>query len=180
MRRLFVSNVMSLDGFFEGPNGEFDWPVVEEEFFGYAREMLRSVDTILFGRRTYLMMAAYWPAAPRDEIAEQMNNFRKVVFSRTLERADWNNSELLRGDAAEEVAELKRQSGRDMVILGSASLASSLLEANLIDEYRIILEPVVLGSGNPLFKSIRERIRMRLTGTRMLGTGVVVLYYQRA
>lgn len=180
MRRLFVSNLMSLDGFFEGPHGEFDWPVVEEEFLGYAREMLRTVDTILFGRRTYLHMAAYWPAAPRDEIAEQMNNLHKVVFSRTLERAEWNNSELVRSDAAEEVAKLKRQSGKDLVILGSASLASSLLEANLIDEYRIILEPVVLGRGNPLFKSIRERIKMKLTGTRVLGTGVVVLYYQRA
>ena len=179
MRRLLVSNVMSLDGFFEGPNGEFDWPVVEEEFLGYAREMLRTVDTILFGRRTYLHMAAYWPTAPRDEIAEQMNKLRKLVFSRTLERAEWHNSHLVRGDAAEEVAKLKREAGRDLVILGSASLASSLLQANLIDEYRVILEPVVLGRGHPLFKSIDARIRMRLTDTRVLGTGVVVLYYQR-
>jgi dihydrofolate reductase len=180
MRRLFVSNLMSLDGFFEGPNGEFDWPVVEEEFLGYAREMLRTVDTILFGRRTYLHMAAYWPTAPRDEIAEQMNSLRKVVFSRTLEQAQWNNSHLVRGDAAGEVARLKRESGKDLVILGSASLASSLLKANLIDEYRVILEPVVLGSGHPLFESIDERIRMKLTDSRVLGTGVVVLYYQRA
>jgi dihydrofolate reductase len=179
MRRLFVSNVMSLDGFFEGPNGEFDWPVVEEEFFGYAREMLRSVDTILFGRLTYLHMAAYWPGAPRDEIAEQMNNLPKVVFSRTLERAEWKNSRLVQGDAAAEVTRLKRESGKDLVILGSASLASSLLQANLIDEYRVILEPVVLGSGHPLFKSIPKRIQMKLTGIRTLKTGVVVLYYQR-
>jgi dihydrofolate reductase len=180
MRRLFVSNVMSLDGFFEGPNGEFDWPVVEEEFLGYAREMLRSVDTILFGRLTYLHMAAYWPTAARDEIADQMNNLPKVVFARTLERAEWKNSRLVRGDAAEEVARLKRESGKDLVILGSASLTSSLLQANLIDEYRVILEPVVLGSGHPLFKSIAGRIKMKLTDARVLGTGVVVLYYQRA
>jgi dihydrofolate reductase len=180
MRRLFVSNVMSLDGFFEGPNGEFDWPVVEEEFFAYAREMLRGVDTILFGRRTYLHMAAYWPTAPRDEIADQMNSLRKVVFSRTLERAEWKNSHLVRGDAAAEVATLKRESGKDLVILGSASLASSLLQANLIDEYRVILQPVLLGSGQPLFKSIGGRIRMKLTATRVLKTGVVVLYYERA
>jgi dihydrofolate reductase len=179
MRRLFVSNIMSLDGFFEDLSGKFDWPVVEEEFFSYAREMLRSVDTILFGRLTYLHMAAYWPAAPRDEIADQMNGLPKVVFSRTLERADWSNSRLVRGDAAEEVARLKRQAGRDLVILGSASLASSLLQANLIDEYRVILQPLLLGRGNPLFKSIEGRIRMKLTGTRVLGTGVVMLYYQR-
>lgn len=127
MRRLIVSNLMSLDGLFEeAPDATFDWPVVEEEFFSYAREMLRSIDTILFGRRTYLHMAAYWPSAPRDEIADQMNNLDKVVFSRTLERADWKKSRLVRGDAAEEVAKLKRAAGRDMVILGSASLASSL------------------------------------------------------
>jgi dihydrofolate reductase len=179
MRRLFVSNIMSLDGFFEGPNGEFDWPLVEEEFLGYARDMLRTVDTILFGRRTYLHMAAYWPTAPRDEIAEQMNTLPKVVFSRTLERAEWKNSQLVRGDAAEEVARLKRASGKDLVILGSAALASSLLQANLIDEYRVILEPVVLGSGHPLFKSITGRIKMKLTGTRVFGSGVVVLYYER-
>jgi dihydrofolate reductase len=181
MRRLIVSNIMSLDGLFEEePNAEFNWPVVEEEFFAYAREMLRSVDTILFGRKTYLFMAAYWPTAPRDEIADQMNNLRKVVFSRTLERAEWNNSQLVQGDAAPEVAKLKRAAGRDMVILGSASLASSLLKADLIDEYRVILQPVVLGRGNPLFQSIDGRIRMKLTRTDVLGTGVVVLYYQRA
>ena len=171
---------MSLDGFFEGPNGEFDWPVVEEEFLGYAREMLRGVDTILFGRLTYLHMAAYWPTAPRDEIADQMNNLPKVVFSRTLERAEWSNSRLVRGDAAGEVARLKRESGKDLVILGSASLASALLQANLIDEYRVILQPLLLGRGHPLFKSIEGRIRMKLTGTRVFKTGVVVLYYERA
>jgi dihydrofolate reductase len=181
MRRLIVSNIMSLDGLFEeAPDARFDWPVVEEEFFAYAREMLRSVDTILFGRRTYLHMAAYWPSAPRDEIADQMNNLEKVVLSRTLERAEWKNSHLVRGEAAEEVARLKRAPGRDLVILGSASLASSLLQANLIDEYRVILQPVVLGRGNPLFPSIDGRIRMKLTNTRVLGTGVVILYYQRA
>lgn len=181
MRRLIVSNLMSLDGLFEeAPDAKFDWPVVEEEFFSYAREMLRSIDTILFGRRTYLHMAAYWPSAPRDEIADQMNNLDKVVFSRTLERADWKNSRLVRGDAAEEVAKLKRAAGRDMVILGSASLASSLLRENLIDEYRVILQPLLLGRGNPLFQSIGGRIRMKLTNTRVLGTGVVLLYYQRA
>jgi dihydrofolate reductase len=181
MRRLFVSNIMSLDGLFEEePNAEFNWPVVEEEFFDYAREMLRSVDTILFGRKTYLFMAAYWPNAPRDEIADQMNNLRKVVFSRTLERAEWKNSHLVRGEAAEEVSQLKRAAGRDMVILGSANLASSLLKANLIDEYRVVLQPVVLGRGNPLFPSIDGRIKMKLTETRVLGSGVVILYYQPA
>ena len=179
MRRLFVSNLMSLDGFSEGANHELDWPVVEEEFFGYAREMLRGVDAILFGRLTYLHTAGYWPSAPRDEIADRMNSLPKIVFSRTLTAAEWSNSRLVRGEAAAEVAKLKEHPGKDLVILGSASLASSLLQANLIDEYRVILNPVVLGAGRPLFKSIRERIPMKLTDTRVLGSGVVVLYYRR-
>jgi dihydrofolate reductase len=180
MRRVIVSNVMSLDGFFEGPNKDLDWFVPDEEFFGYARHLLRTVDTILFGRATYQHMAAYWPFAPADEIADKMNNLSKVVFSRRLTTAEWNNSRLVRDDAAEEVAKLKQQAGSDMVIFGSATLASSLLQAGLVDEYRVILSPVLIGKGNPLFRDIKERLKLRLVGTRSFGSGVVVLYYQRA
>jgi dihydrofolate reductase len=180
MRRLIVSNLMSLDGFFEGPNHELDWFVIDEEFFEYARNMLRAMDTILFGRITYLHMAAYWPFAPPDEIADKMNSLSKVVFSATLPAAEWNNSRLVRGDAAEEVASLKQMPGGDMVILGSASLASSLLRAGLVDEYRVILNPVLNGAGNSLFKDIGERMKLRLTKTQLFGSGVVVLYYRPA
>ena len=124
MRKLIVSNLMSLDGFFEGTNHEIDWFVVDKEFLDYAAEMLRSVDTILFGRRTYEHMAAYWPSAPEDEIADKMNSLHKIVFSRTLAKADWNNSHLVKGDIADEISALKQQPGRDMVVLGSAMLAS--------------------------------------------------------
>jgi dihydrofolate reductase len=178
MRRLIVSNVMSLDGFFEDSNKKLDWFVVDEEFFDYAREMLRSVDTILFGRATYEHMAAYWPSAPPDEIAEKMNNLPKVVISRTLQQADWNNSMLVKGDLAEEIANLKQLPGKDIVIFGSAMLASSLLQMGLIDEYRIILTPVLIGDGHPLFRDIRQPIKLKLTKTRLLRSGVIVLYYQ--
>jgi len=179
MRRLFVSNVMSLDGFFESTTRELDWFLADEEFFDYARAMLRSVDTILFGRLTYQHMAGYWPSAPAEEIAEKMNSLPKVVFSRTLAAADWNNTRLIRGDAAEEVTKLKQGPGDDMVILGSAMLASSLLQAGLIDEYRVILTPTVLGAGRPLFPGLKDRLRLRLTRVQSLKSGVVVLYYQR-
>lgn len=180
MRRVIVSNVMSLDGFFEGPNKDLDWFVPDEEFFGYARELLRMVDTILFGRATYQHMAAYWPLAPADEIADKMNNLSKVVFSKRLTTVEWNNSRLVREDASEEVAKLKQQAGSDMVVFGSATLASSLLQAGLVDEYRVILTPVLIGRGNPLFRDIKERLKLRLAGTRSFGSGVVVLYYHRA
>jgi dihydrofolate reductase len=180
MRKVIVSNLMSLDGFFEGPNHELDWFVVDQEFFEYARDMLRGVDTILFGRKTYQHMADYWPSAPAEEIADQMNNLPKIVFSRTLESAEWQNSTLVKNDAVAEISKLKQLPGKDMVILGSASLASFLLQQGLIDEYRVILNPVLLGSGRPLFQDVKQRLRLKLSRTKLFGSGVVVLYYQSA
>jgi dihydrofolate reductase len=184
MRKIIVSNLMSLDGFFEGsdpkPGQKLDWCVVDEEFFAYARDMLRNADTLLFGRKTYQYMAAYWPSAPRDEIADQMNNLPKIVFSKTLRTADWKNSIPVKSDAVAEISKLKQLPGRDMVILGSASLASFLLQRGLIDEYRIILNPVFLGSGKPLFQDVKERLRLKLSRTKLFGSGVVVLYYENA
>jgi dihydrofolate reductase len=171
---------MSLDGFFEGPNKELNWFVIDEEFLAYAKDLLRSVDTLLFGRVTYEHMAAYWPSVPNDEIADKMNNLRKIVFSQTLEKAGWNNSRLVQNNVAEEVSKLKQQPGKDMVILGSATLASSLLQIGLIDEYRVILNPVLIGRGIPLFNGIKERLGLKLQKTKLLGSGVVVLYYQKA
>jgi len=179
MRRVIVSNLMSLDGFFEGPDKELDWFLVDDEFFEYARNLLRTVDTILFGRVTYEHMAAYWPSAPSDEIADKMNGLNKVVFSSTLPAADWSHSRLVRGDAAEEIAKLKQMPGRNMVVFGSAVLASSLLQAGLVDEYRVVLNPVLIGAGNPLFKDIKERLKLKLSATHSFRSGVVVLYYER-
>ncbi len=178
MRKLFVSNLMSLDGFFETIDHKLDWFVVDDEFFDYADDMLRSVDLILFGRKTYAHMTAFWPTAPRDRIADQMNGLAKIVFSKKLARADWQNTRLVRDNAADEVARLKQQPGKDMVILGSAMLASSLLEQGLIDEYRIILNPVLLGQGNPLFKDVRHKIALQLSDARSFRSGVNILYYQ--
>ena len=180
MRKLIVSNLMSLDGFFESTDKKLDWFVVEEEFLAYARDMLRSVDAIIFGRATYEYMAAYWPSAPRDEIADAMNQLPKIVFSKTLGHAGWNNSRLVASDAGEEILKLKQQPGKDMVVLGSAALASSLLQQGLVDEYRVILHPCLLGAGHPLFKEIRGRIQLKLHKTKLLGSGVIVLYYEKA
>jgi len=142
--------------------------------------MLREADTLLFGAATYKMMAAYWPTAPRDEIADQMNGLPKVVFSQTLKSADWNNSKLVSGNAAEEIARLKRLPGEDLVILGSAHLASSLLSQGLIDEYRVVLNPVLIGNGKPLFPGLKQQLKLKLASTRQFASGVIVLYYQEA
>ncbi len=179
MRRIIVSNHMSLDGFFEGPNKEIDWFGFNEELFAYSVDLLNSVDALLFGRTTYEMMAAYWTSAPPDPIADKMNSLPKVVFSTTLQSADWNNARLVKGNLAEEVSRLKQQPGRDMVVLGSATLASSLLQLGLVDEYRVILTPVLLGTGKPLFEGIRQKMELKLVGSRPLASGVVVLTYQK-
>ena len=180
MRKIIVSNIVSLDGFFETSDKKLDWFAPDEESFQYAREMLRAADTLLFGRATYQHMARYWPSAPKDEIADKMNNLHKIVFSKTLERAVWSNSTLVKNNAAEEVSKLKQQSGKDMVILGSATLASFLLQLDLIDEYRVVLIPVLLGAGNPLFTGIEQRLRLKLQQARLFASGVVVLYYEKA
>jgi dihydrofolate reductase len=167
--------VVSLEGFFEAPNQEMDWIILDGEFFAHANDMLRSADTLLFGRTTYLHMAGYWPFAAKDEIADRMNTLAKVVFSGTLERAQWNNSRLVKTDAAEEVLRLKQQPGKDIVILGSATLASFLLQQGLTDEYRMIPNPVLIGIGNPLFKGIKQTLRLKLQQTKLFASGVVLL-----
>jgi dihydrofolate reductase len=181
MRKVILSNLVSLDGFFEGPNRELDWFVVNDEFFEYAKELLNSVDTILFGRVTYEQMASYWPtpaAAGNDPvISSKMNNLSKIVFSRTIPSVEWNNSRLIKGNMAEEISKMKQQSGKDMVIFGSGSIVSTLMQSGLIDEYRIILNPVVLGKGNPLFKGIKDKIDLKLLQIKTFNTGVVILYY---
>jgi dihydrofolate reductase len=184
MRKVIVSNYMTLDGFFAGPHEELDWFVWDEETAADARELLGSVDTILFGRVTYELMAGYWPTAtPPEEdpvIIEAMNSLAKIVFSTTLEKVGWHNSRLIKENMAAEIAKMKQQSGRDMVIFGSGSIVSALAQLGLIDEYRIFVNPVVLGSGKPLFKGIMERTRLQHLTTRTFRNGVVLLCYQPA
>lgn len=180
MRRLLVKNHMSLDGFFEGPNKEIDWFGFDQEQFGDSVDLLHSVDTLLFGRTTYEMMKPYWTVAPPDPISNKMNSLSKIVFSSTLESADWNNTRVVNGDPAEEALGLKQQAGGDMVVLGSGKLASLLLESGLVDEYRVYITPIVLGRGNPLFQQISERVNLKLAGTKSFQSGVVMLAYQKA
>ena len=182
MRKVIVSNLVSLDGFFEGPNKELDWFVVEEEFFDFARNQLLEVDTILFGRVTYEMMAGYWPNTTDNDpiITDKMNSLQKIVFSKTLHptTTGWNNSILAKENIEEEIKRLKQQPGKDMVIFGSGEIVSSLMRLGLIDEYRVIVNPVILGQGNLLFKGLHDRLNLKLLKTKTLGSGVVILYYE--
>ena len=178
--------MVTLDGFFEGPNKELDWHIVDEEFNEYAIDLLSNVDAILFGRLTYQLMADYWPAAATNpstsksdlEIADKMNNLPKIIFSKTLQRVEWNNSRLVKENIAEEILKMKQQPGKDMVIFGSGSIVSSFMQLGLIDEYRIIVNPVVLGNGKPLFKGVNDKHNLKLLKTRVFSSGIVILFYE--
>jgi dihydrofolate reductase len=182
MRKLIVWNMMTLDGYFEGPKPwEIDYHeyVWGEELERFSLEQAKEVGTLLFGRRTYDGMAAYWSTATGD-IAEFMNSVPKVVFSNTLQTATWNNTRPVKGQAADEVVRLKQEPGKDLFIFGSADLADSLTKQDLIDEYRIGLNPLVLGGGTPLFKPNEDRMRLKLLEARPMQSGVVLLRYARA
>ena len=179
MRKLIVSNIASLDGFFAGPQGEIDWFHVDAEFLEYSRQMLDNTGALLFGAVTYQLMANFWPSS-KDVNARRMNSLEKFVISSTLRDVSWNNSRILQGDIQEEVAKLKSLPGKDLVVLGSARLASFLLQKNLVDEYRVILQPILLGPGSPLFPNITHRLPMKLLTTRIFHSGGVLLSYQLA
>ena len=184
MRKVILFNLVTLDGFFEGPNRDINWHIVDDEFNEFAIDQLNSADGLIFGRVTYELMASYWPtpAAMTDDpiIADKMNSISKIVFSRTLDRVEWNNTRLVKENIAGEISKLKQQPGRDLFIFGSADLASTLTELGLIDEYRVIVNPVVLGRGAPLFKNIPHQLNLKLLKTRTFRSGNVLLYYQPA
>jgi dihydrofolate reductase len=153
MRKVIMFNLMTIDGFFEGLNHDISWHNVDPEFNDHAiNEMFPASDVLLFGRVTCEFMAGFWPTpeAKRDEpiIAEKMNASPKVVFSRTLKEAQWNNTRLVKGNMEEEVRRLKEQPGKGLAILGSGSIVSQLAQRGLIDEYQIMVNPLILGRGH--------------------------------
>ncbi len=178
MRKIIMWNMVTLDGYFEGTNKwdiDFHSAGWGKDLEELSLEQLSGADLLLFGRITYEGMASYWPSAT-EEVAELMNAIPKVVFSRTLERADWNNTRIAR-DAESEVAQLRTQDGKDVYVFGSADLCASLMQAGLIDEYRIGVNPILLGSGNPLFKPMPSSQSVKLLEARALNSGCVLLRY---
>jgi len=180
MRKLIMWNLVTLDGFFEGPKSwDIDWhdTIWGEEREKYSVEQSTSTGMLLFGRVTYEGMAGYWPTQ-KGEVADFMNTVPKVVFSKTLKKADWNNSRLVKDNAVEEVIKLKKEPGKTLFVFGSADLSSTLLKHGLFDELDLALTPLLLGRGNPLFKPNSERIKMKLLEARPLKSGGVILRYQ--
>ena len=185
MRKLLVFNHVSLDGYFTDANGDMSFAHQDNqdaEWEAFVAGNASGGGMLLLGRITYELMASFWPTPLAAEnmpvVAEQMNNLPKVVFSRTLDKATWNNTKLLRDDLPGAIQKMKKESGEDMVILGSGSIVSQLTQHGLIDEYQIIVNSVALGKGRTMFDGIKEKVPLKLTNSRTFGNGNVLLYYQ--
>lgn len=183
MRKVSVFNFATLNGYFEGPKkGDISWHRHGGEEAEYSAESLKSGNTLLFGRVTYEMMVSYWPTPMAMEnfpiVAEGMNKAEKIVFSRTLKKVAWNNTRLLKGNIVEEIKKMKQMHGKDMTLLGSGSILTQFAEQGLIDEYQIMVDPVAIGDGTPMFKGIKHQLDLKLTKTRTFKNGVVLLCYQ--
>jgi dihydrofolate reductase len=188
MRKLVLFLHASLDGFVEGPNGEMDigWIAYDGELEKHAKHILSTVDTVLWGRSTYQGMHQYWSSVPSNPSASQhemehakwIEQTAKVVFSTTLDKVEWNNSRLVKANIVEEILNLKQQPGKDMIILGSPRFAHHLMQLGLIDEIKITVTPVLIGSGLPLFQGIQDRVNLKLIENKTFDSGVIGLTYQ--
>lgn len=178
MAKLIMWNLVSLDGFVEGPGRDISWhdDVWGEELERLSIEQGRAAGALMFGRVTYQLMAGYWPSAT-GEIADFMNALPKYVFSRSLSASDWNNTQIFNDDVPGTVARLKRDTAKDIYLFGSADLAATLVQHGLIDEFRICIAPLLLGDGTPLFKPPGEQRKLKLLDARPLSIGAVILRY---
>jgi dihydrofolate reductase len=185
MRKLIVFNNVSLDGYFVDRKGDMSWAhdnMNDPEYKAFVEGNASGGGELLFGRITYELMASYWPTQHALQnnpiVAERMNNLKKVVFSRTLDKAAWSNTKLVKGELAAEIRKMKNEAGKGMAILGSGSIVSQLAQEGLIDEYQMVVNPVVLGKGRTMFEEVQEKLALKLTKTRAFSNGNVLLCYE--
>lgn len=184
MRKLLVSNLISLDGYLAASDGDLSWFGVGPDFFAYVNKMMPTLGMLLFGRVTYQMMAGYWPdpANTHDNalVADAMNQLPKLVASRTLKQAGWGSwdNATVTADPVHKVRELKTQPGKDLMIFGSGGLVSALADAGLIDEYRLMMNPVILGEGIPMFRGMQRRVNLELVSSEVFDKKMVMLTYR--
>jgi len=185
MRKLVSFMHVSLDGFVAGPNGEMDWIIVDEEIFDYAGYRTNESDTALYGRVTYDMMEGYWPTAADQPNASKhdiehsawYNKVDKVILSRSMKDKKLPNTKIVSDNISEEIGKLKQAGGAEIIIFGSPSASHSLMQENLIDEFWIFVNPILLGQGIPLFNDIRQRTKLKLIKSHAFSSGVVCLHY---
>ena len=185
MRRIVVFNNVTLDGYYTGLDGDMSWAhKYDPEWMEFTNSNAKGGAVLAFGRKTYDMMAGYWPTpqAKKDNpvVANGMNAAHKVVFSRSLDKATWANTKLLKGDLVAEVKKLKAESPADLVLMGSGQIVAQLASAGLVDRFTLPTIPVVLGKGRSMFDGVEKRFDLKLAGTRAFKNGVVVLTYERS
>lgn len=185
MRKLVLFMHLSLDGFAADPNGGLDFLTYDHELQQYADELVKTVGSPVYGRTTYQLMESYWPTVLKKpnaaghalEHAKWVENIPKIVFSKTLNEVTWNNTQLIKGDIAEEVKKLKQQPGKDLAIFGSPGLAASFMNLGLIDEYKLTVHPIILGNGISAFANNTTRSTLKLLDSKTLTSGVLTLHY---
>ena len=184
MRKLLVFNSVTVDGYFTDKNGDMSWAHKEDdpEWNAFTAGNAQSGGELLFGRVTYDLMASFWPtpAAAKmfPEVAEGMNKSPKVVFSRKMGQASWNNTRVIKGDLAEEIRKLKEAPGDGLVLMGSGSIISQIALAGVIDEYQMVVNPLALGKGRTMFEGIKNQLNLTLASTRAFKNGNVLLTYK--
>lgn len=183
MRTITVFNSVSLDGYFTDERGDMSWAHKNDpEWQAFTAENAGGGGELLFGRVTYEMMRSHWPTPEARKanatVADAMNNLPKVVFSKTLEKTDWKNTRIIKGDIAAAVRRMKEESGPPMVLMGSGTIVSQLTSARLVDEYQVIVVPLVLGRGRTMFEGVKEKVALKLKKTRPFKNGNVVLWYE--
>jgi dihydrofolate reductase len=184
MGKLNVFNFVTLNGYFKGPNGDISWHKhgTGSDEVEFAEEGAGSDSILLFGRVTYEMMAGYWPSpeakknAPK--VAEGMNNSEKYVFSRSMKKADWTNTTIIKENISDAVLKLKKTATKDITILGSGSIVTQLAESNLIDSYQFMMDPLAIGEGTSIFHGIKKPLKLKLSSTRTFKSGVILLDYE--
>lgn len=183
MNKLSSFTFITLNGFFKGPNEDTSWHHHGGEASEYSNTSSANDNILLFGRKTYEMMAAFWPGPVAQEqfpiVAENMNKAEKLVCSTQLKETSWSNTTILNGDIVEKVRELKQLGNKNITILGSGSIITQLADAGLIDQFTIMLDPVTLGNGTSLFNGIKNPLELKLTSTRVFKDGIVLLNYER-
>ena len=182
MGKVTVFNFVTLNGFFEGPKHDTAWAHARDEP-GYAAEMLAFGDTLLFGRRTYELMVSYWPTPAAEKnsptVAKAINAAPKIVFSRKLKKADWNNTTIVRDDIVDATRAMK-ESGTHMTVIGSGSIVTLFAEEGLVDEYQLMVHPLALGDGTPFLKGLKNGLDLKLIAARHFDSGNILLRYQPA
>ena len=189
-RKIIATEFYTLDGLMSDPKDEMEWVLstFSEDLGKYEDDLYERADTLILGRVTYKIFESYWPTAvddpstPKDniEMARKINAATKIVFSKTLKEVTWKNSILKKEINSEEIKKLKQQNGKDILIVGSANIVQQFTNFDLIDEYHLMVHPVILSTGKPLFKNLKEKVNLKMIETKQFSNGVVGLFYKNS